>query len=82
MSTVCRLDLRDTGCSVVGNRVHQVMVAAHRSELIATQVIEREVDGATSAVSRLDGDVSLGDHLCPVDIRVVAHFRSAVLWLC
>src|ERR1700704_4611006 len=33
VSTVCRFNLRDPWCSVMGNRVQEGVVIAHRSEL-------------------------------------------------
>ena len=81
VSAVCRFDLRDAWCSVMGDRIHQVVITAHRNELTGGQVIERQVDGATAAVTRLGGDVAVREHLRPVDVRVVAELRPAVLRL-
>src|SRR3954453_18119342 len=51
-------DGRDAGGAVVGDRIHQVVVATHRGELTGGQVIERQVDGAPPAVPRPGGDIS------------------------
>src|SRR6266542_5644076 len=67
VSTVCRFDLRDPWGAVMRNRIHQVVVTAHRSKLTGGQVIERQVDGAAPAVTRLGGDISVREHLGPVD---------------
>src|ERR1700683_4549313 len=65
----------------MGSRVHQVVAAAHRSEITGSQLVQREVDGAAPAVARLGGHVPPFEHLRPVDVRVVPSFRAAVLRL-
>src|SRR5262249_12597059 len=80
-ATMGRFDLRDPRGAVMRNRIHQVVLTAHRSKLTGGQVIERQVDGAAPAVTRPGGDISVREHLSPVHVRVVPDLRPAVLWL-
>src|SRR3954447_2657661 len=66
---------------MMGNRIHEVVATAHRSELTTGQVEEGQVHAAAPAVARLRGDVALLDHLGSVDVRVVPELRCAVLRL-
>src|ERR1700704_220363 len=40
---VCRFDLRDALRPMMGDRIHQVVITAHRSEFASRQVKERQV---------------------------------------
>src|SRR5438874_11548086 len=66
---------------MMGDRIHQVMVTAHRSEFASGQMEERQVHAAASAVARLRGDVALLDHVGSVEVRVVPELRLAILRL-
>src|SRR3954447_13828284 len=66
---------------MMGNRIHEVMATAHRSELTTGQEEEGQVHAAAPAVARLRGDVAFLDHLGSVDVRVVPELRSAALRL-
>src|SRR5215211_4204137 len=57
------------------------MVSAHGSKFTGSQVIERQVNGAAPAVTRLGGHVSFFKHLGSVDIRIVSQLRPAILRL-
>ncbi len=58
-------------CAVMRDRVHQVMATAHWGEFTVSQVIERQVNGAAPAVTRLGGHVSIFDNLGSAYIRIV-----------
>jgi two-component system sensor histidine kinase VanS len=80
-AAVGRLGRGDARRLVVRDGIHQVMAAAHGSKVAGGQVIERQVDRAAAAVTRLSGHVALFDDLGPVDVRVVPRLRPAVLRL-
>src|SRR5579859_3203317 len=54
------------------------MVAAHGGKFAGSQVIERQVNGAATAVARLGGHISFFEHLRPLDVRVVPSFRPVI----
>src|SRR5215218_6644268 len=58
-SPVLRLDLREASCSMMRDRIHQVIVTAHTSKFTGRQVVKRQVDGAAPTVTRLHGHISL-----------------------
>ena len=78
---VARFGGRDLSGSVVGDRIHQVVVTAHRDQLPGGQLIEREIDGASPAVARSRGHVTSFEHVGPFDVRIVPRLGEAVLRL-
>src|SRR5689334_22807526 len=74
-------DGREALRPVVGDRVHQVVAAAHRRELTAVQMEERQIHAAAAAVARPRSGVTLLDHLGSFDVRVVPELGPAVLRL-
>ncbi|CAM4300755.1 hypothetical protein KIPE111705_46955 [Kibdelosporangium persicum] len=71
----------DSGCAVVGDGVHEVVVAAHGGEFAGGEVVEGEVDGAAAAVAGFGGDVAVGEHVGSGDVGVVPGFGAAVFGL-
>src|SRR5580692_4364535 len=65
----------------MGDRVHQVVEAAHGRQISGGKLVQRQVHGAAPAVTRLGGHIPPFEHLRPVDVRVVPSFRPAVLRL-
>src|SRR5919106_273152 len=78
---VSRFAHRDRSCSMMRDRIHQVIVTAHASKLTGSQVIERQVHRAAPGVAGLRGHVSLFEHLGLADVGVVSELRSTILWL-
>src|ERR1700722_9669977 len=47
-------------------------MASHRGQVARSQEVERQVNGASAAVTRLGGQISLLEHLGSIDVRIVA----------
>ena len=76
-----RLILRHFRCSVVGDRIHQVVITTHRDQIACRQGEERQVDRAPPTVPGPGRHVALHEHVRPVDVGIVPRLRTTVLRL-
>jgi hypothetical protein len=76
-----RVELCDPRRAVMRDRIHQVMVAAHLRQITRMELVERQVDRAAPAVTRLSCHVAVFEHGRPVDIGIVPSFCPSVFGL-